>query len=175
MPSSLPKVLVTGTSSGIGLAIAEHLLTQGHKVVGLDANPSKIKSENFEPITIDLLQQTDVAALLENHTDAQSLVHAAGVLRVAQIGKLSEVDFDLMWRLNVSSVSVIVNLLAPHMAQRAPLLPAAGDGSSGGFNDDKGCTKLTATPARWSGVSPRAASKPKRPAISTSVALASII
>lgn len=118
MPSSLPKVLVTGTSSGIGLAIAEHLLTHGHKVVGLDANPSKIKSENFEPITIDLLQQTDVAALLENHTDAQSLVHAAGVLRVAQIGKLSEVDFDSMWRLNVSSVSVMVNLLAPHMAQR---------------------------------------------------------
>lgn len=118
MPNSLPKILVTGTSSGIGLAIAEHLLAQGLKVVGLDVSAPKIHNQYFEPVTIDLLKQADVPALIESHSDAYALVHAAGVLRVAPLGELSEVDFDFMWRLNVASVSVMVNLLATHMAQR---------------------------------------------------------
>ena len=30
------KVLITGTSQGIGMAIAKHFLREGHEVIGID-------------------------------------------------------------------------------------------------------------------------------------------
>ena len=39
------KVLITGTSQGIGKAVAELFLEKGHEVVGIDRKASAIDSE----------------------------------------------------------------------------------------------------------------------------------
>ena len=41
------KVLITGTSQGIGLAVAEHFLKEGHAVVGIDRQPAGIHHERY--------------------------------------------------------------------------------------------------------------------------------
>ena len=118
MQSERQRVLVTGTSSGIGLAIAQYLLAANWKVIGFDIAPAAITHPDFEAVRVDLTdaQITEGAAGLLGQVDA--LVHCAGVLRVAELGALEVADLDLMWRLHVASLTRLANVLAPRMARR---------------------------------------------------------
>ena len=44
------KVLVTGTSKGIGKSIATKFLEEGHDVIGFDIQKSSINNKNYTQI-----------------------------------------------------------------------------------------------------------------------------
>jgi NAD(P)-dependent dehydrogenase (short-subunit alcohol dehydrogenase family) len=67
------KVLITGTSSGIGLATAEYFLDQGHTVIGVDILGAAIVHDAYTHII------ADVRAGLPEVKDVQILICAAGI------------------------------------------------------------------------------------------------
>lgn len=113
--------VVTGTSSGIGQAIARTLLAQGWQVQGLDLAPATISDAGFHATQLDLCDAAAVRAALQALPPVQALVHAAGVLRVAPLGQLQEEDGERMWRLHVAAATRLADALVPAMA-------AAGNG-----------------------------------------------
>ncbi len=48
------NVLITGTSSGIGKAIAERFLKEGHAVFGVDLSPAAIEHPNYKHVRRDI-------------------------------------------------------------------------------------------------------------------------
>ena len=72
------KVLITGTSSGIGRATALKFLDEGHKVIGLDIKESSInKNNNYTHFVVDIcnkegLPQVDNVEILINNAGIQS-------------------------------------------------------------------------------------------------------
>lgn len=110
--------VVTGSSSGIGRAIAQHLLAQGWRVRGLDLAPPTLRAAAFEAVTVDLADTAQIARVASRLTDAQALVHAAGVLRVGPLGQLDHAAGELMWRLHVQAAAALADLVVPAMAQR---------------------------------------------------------
>lgn len=58
----MKNILVTGASSGIGLAIAELLLEHGHEVWSTSRNPERIpKMSRVHPIRLDLADRLSIA------------------------------------------------------------------------------------------------------------------
>ena len=66
------KVVITGTSQGIGKGIAELFLQKGHSVVGIDRQEASVEHENYTHI------QCDVRGELPEISDVEILVNNAG-------------------------------------------------------------------------------------------------
>lgn len=115
-------VLVTGSSSGIGLAIAQHMLAQGWRVSGWDLSASVLMHDKFTPITVDLIDETAIKQALATQQQTlvpvTALVHAAGWLRTAPLASLDLAAGEAMWRLHVQVATQLAQALVPTMAER---------------------------------------------------------
>ena len=69
------KVLITGTSQGIGKAIAEKFLGQGHQVTGIDRCESSINDENYTHFKCDVCDYESLPQI----ADVEILINNAGV------------------------------------------------------------------------------------------------
>lgn len=68
------KILVTGTSQGIGLSIANKFLKEGHNVVGIDRNSSNIINPRYEHHCVDIRNYEN----LPDIKDVNILINNAG-------------------------------------------------------------------------------------------------
>ncbi|HEY1926224.1 MAG TPA: SDR family NAD(P)-dependent oxidoreductase [Caulobacteraceae bacterium] len=127
------RVLITGGSSGIGLALAHALLAKGAKVVVtgrrqdiLSAAVADLEASGGEVwgVTADVSTTEGRAASLRQTLDALGgldiLVNNAGGVRAGRLEAISEAEIEAM---------VAVDLLAPILLTRAalPALRASGE------------------------------------------------
>lgn len=87
------KVIVTGTSEGIGYAIAMKFLKCGHSVIGIDRLNSAIKGNGYEHIKCDIyhdeLPEIDGAEVLINNAGVQDSgedidINLKGTIRITE-------------------------------------------------------------------------------------------
>jgi len=110
--------VVTGTSSGIGRAIAERLLADGWRVSGLDVSSASLAHAAFASVQVDLTDSTALDDATATLGKVDALVHAAGVLRVGTLDQLNLADGALMWRLHVNAATLLAQALLPGMRER---------------------------------------------------------
>jgi 3-oxoacyl-[acyl-carrier protein] reductase len=109
-------IVVTGSSSGIGRAIAQYLLAQGWRVQGLDLAAPTLQGEGFESLRADLSDPASIAQAVPRLIGAQGLVHAAGLLRVGALGACDLAAGETMWRVHVQAAVALADALVPRMA-----------------------------------------------------------
>ena len=69
------KILITGTSKGIGLALTKRYLEQGHEVYGLDLLESAIKDERYHHYNVDVSKKNK----LPDIDNIEILINNAGL------------------------------------------------------------------------------------------------
>ncbi|WP_336779165.1 SDR family NAD(P)-dependent oxidoreductase [Pantoea sp. USHLN256] len=109
--------LVTGVSSGIGAAIAEHLLQQGWQVTGFSRTRVRKDHPAFTSVSVDLFDARLLKQALAALPKVDALVHAAGMMAAAPLGDLDEEQGTRLWYLHVQVAQIMANALQPQMEQ----------------------------------------------------------
>lgn len=115
-------ILITGASTGIGLATAELLAAQGHTVFGTSRQPEKHSVTAFTLLRLDVRDDTSVAACVEAVL-AQAgridvLVNNAGVSLSGAVEEASIADAKRLFETNFFGVLRMVNAVLPIMRQQ---------------------------------------------------------
>ncbi|MFK0000891.1 SDR family NAD(P)-dependent oxidoreductase [Paenarthrobacter sp. NPDC090522] len=122
--------LVTGTSSGIGKAIAAKLLADGWRVTGLSRGESAL-GEGFSWVQTDLAQPESLVAAVSPHGPFDALVHAAGFQRTARLGELDAAALAGMFTVHVAAAEVLANAVVPEMPDGGRVLLVGSRTSTG--------------------------------------------
>ena len=88
------QVVVSGTSSGIGLAVAERFLAKGHEVWGFDVAESAIDNEHYRHVHADIRY-----VMVPEGLEPDVVVHSAGTLEEADA-----IDVNLTGTIRFSSL-----------------------------------------------------------------------
>ncbi|MFO8000405.1 MAG: SDR family oxidoreductase [Marinilabilia sp.] len=118
--------LITGGSSGIGLAIGEKLTSQGHQVVSVSRNKRKIEraleekphlKNKVDFITGDVSTTDDIKAIYkhinEHYGILHGLVNSAGVISVGTLETLEAGDWQKMLDVNLTGPFLVTKTLLP--------------------------------------------------------------
>lgn len=113
------RALVTGGSSGIGLAVGTMLVERGHEVV--------LNARREEPLAVaaaaigaryvvgDCSIEADAAAIADGAGPVDLLVHAAGMMAGTFVRKESVATFDAVLAANLRSAFLITNAVLAAM------------------------------------------------------------
>lgn len=110
----MATAIVTGSSSGIGKAIAKMLLEEGYRVMGLSRSKGEIEHPSFHPIPCDLSRLEAIESIkpeLLAINDLTLLVNAAGFGRFEPHEELNTQTIDTMISLNLTAPILLANLL----------------------------------------------------------------
>jgi NAD(P)-dependent dehydrogenase (short-subunit alcohol dehydrogenase family) len=117
--------IVTGATSGIGMATALRLVEQGARVAGVGRKKdvlAKVARQNLKTYAVDLTSEQETAAfvkrVLEDFGGIDILVNAAGIIATGTIENTTLADYDLMMNINVRSVFQLIQLALPSIIER---------------------------------------------------------
>jgi len=117
----MKNIIITGTSSGIGKAIAELYLERGEKVTGIGRRHT-IVHVNYTPVNCDLSDKQAVEQLTFELSGACLLINNAGILgNVQRISDQDKTDTDAVFNVNVIAPAVLMNTLSKACGDQFPL------------------------------------------------------
>ena len=122
----MKTVLLTGASSGIGLAIGLQLAKEGYEIYGIGRNfdASLTLPPQFHPFSCDITDTVELLATLKKMQlfwgvpSPDILIHSAGVGYYGLHESLTDTDIQKLVRTNLEAPMVLTSHLLPYMKQR---------------------------------------------------------
>lgn len=115
------KVLVTGSSDGIGRSITLSLLKSGAKVIGLARDHSKFNPEtkNYIKYKTDFSNEeillNTITKIIKDHKDLDCLVSNAGFGKFGSLETFSTKEINDFIFTNLTSHMILTNKILPHL------------------------------------------------------------
>jgi len=111
--------VVTGATSGIGLATAQRLLVEGGTVIGTDVNEPPDLGERFTFVAADVSDESavaDVFAAVPGRLDG--VVHAAGIASGGPVHLLDKAEWDRVIAINLTGTFLVAKAALAKMIEQ---------------------------------------------------------
>lgn len=126
----MPSALVTGGSSGIGLAIARMLRDEGYDLTLAARKRDRLQAAAAElqahAVQADVSREEDCARLVESHRDAHGsldvLVNSAGLGIAGTVADTATKHFDLQLGVNLRGTFLVTREALPLLRERRGLV-----------------------------------------------------
>lgn len=118
------KILISGSSSGIGRSITELLLAEQHIVIGLARNHQKFQpdKERYVSYTVDFSAMNDLESHLKKiqkeHSDVDAIICSAGYGEFVELEQFSLAKMQTMLNVNFLSQALLVKTFLPQFKRR---------------------------------------------------------
>lgn len=134
MSVRVKNIVVTGASRGIGRALVDVFLAQGHRVWALSRNISELSTlSGVQAVSLDISKESDVQEWVAScgNISFDVLVNNAGMLVNKPFAETTAKDFEKVYMVNVFGVANLIRNLLPHFSQQAHIVNIS---SMGGIN-----------------------------------------
>lgn len=126
-------IVITGASRGIGFALTQLALQQGHRIYALSRNIQPLKkSERLYPYHIDLSEEQSLPIFAEQlqkeGIKIDALIHNAGMLLNKPFSETTTADFESIYRVNVFGLAALTRLLLPSIEPKGHIVSISSMG-----------------------------------------------
>ncbi len=131
----MAKIIITGSSRGIGFELAQLFAKEGHEVLALSRNENPIKSlgiANIHTFPFDIASDADLLRLKQfldaNWKSVDVLINNAGKLLNKPFLETSMEEFKAVYDVNVFGVAAITQLVVPFMNKNSHVVTVSSMG-----------------------------------------------
>ena len=126
-------IVITGASRGIGFALTQLALQEGHRIYALSRNIQPLKkSERLYPYRIDLSEEQSLPIFAEQlqkeGIKIDALIHNAGMLLYKPFSETTTADFESIYRVNVFGLAALTRLLLPSIEPKGHIVSISSMG-----------------------------------------------
>jgi len=117
----LKRIIVTGTSRGIGYELALQFANAGHEVLALSRKIPQVlmQHENISCLSVDLSQTQDLQQVADflstSWKSVDAIVHNAGALLLKPFSETTVADFENIYKVNVFAVAALTQIALPYL------------------------------------------------------------
>lgn len=131
----MKKIIVTGTSRGIGLELVKTLAGAGHKVLALSRNDGPVKKLNLksvQAVSCDLGLEKDLKTASEfvakEWGQVDILIHNAGAIVNKPFEEITSQEFEKVYKTNVFGVAALTQKMLPYMKKEGHVVTVSSMG-----------------------------------------------
>ena len=131
----MKKVVITGTSRGIGFELVKFFANQNHQVLALSRNTQSIDALNYENVTaisMDIGKSTDIEKvknfISSEWKEVDILIHNAGFLVNKPFESLTKDDFQKVYDVNVFGVAELTQVCIPYLKKGSHVVTVSSIG-----------------------------------------------
>ena len=117
----MKKIIITGTSRGIGLELALQFANAGHQVLALSRTIPKrlLGNENISCLSVDLSIEDDLDQVKDfissSWATVDLLIHNAGSLLLKPFAETTAQEFENIYKVNVFGVANLTRIVLPYL------------------------------------------------------------
>lgn len=131
----MKKIVITGTSRGIGLELVKILAKAGHEVLALSRNVDPVKTLRLGqvhafPFDITKAEHIEKASVFikENWGEFDVLIHNAGAIINKPFEKITSDEFERVYKINVFGVAALTRQLLPFINRNGHVVTVSSMG-----------------------------------------------
>lgn len=118
----MAKILITGTSKGIGKALSEKLLTENHEIISISRQKPDFQQDNYQHYNIDLNKPDQLTNTIKDisktNKDIDYIILNAGFGIFKEIDQFSVKEIQNIINVNLTSNLIITNQLVKNLRKR---------------------------------------------------------